>query len=41
VADSADPKKNRWLVNAVAHRAWDPVSGQADYKKIAVRIERI
>ncbi len=41
VADSADPKKNRWLVNAVAHRAWDPVSGQADYKKIAARIERI
>ena len=41
VADSADPKKNRWLVNAVAHRAWDPVSGQADYKKLAARIERI
>jgi anaerobic selenocysteine-containing dehydrogenase len=39
VADSADPKKNRWLVNAVAHRAWDPVSGQADYKKLAARIE--
>jgi anaerobic selenocysteine-containing dehydrogenase len=41
VADSADPKRNRWLVNAVSHRAWDPVSGQADYKKIAARIERI
>ena len=41
VADSADPKKNRWLVNAVAHRAWDPVSGQADYKKCAARLERI
>jgi anaerobic selenocysteine-containing dehydrogenase len=41
VADSADPKVNRWLVNAVSHRAWDPVSGQADYKKIAARIERI
>jgi len=41
VADSADPKKNRWLVNAASHRAWDPVSGQADYKKIAVRLERI
>ncbi len=40
VADSADPKKNRWLVNAVSHRAWDPVSGQADYKKLAARIER-
>jgi nitrate reductase NapA len=41
VADSADPTKNRWLVNAVSHRAWDPVSGQADYKKSAARIERI
>ncbi len=41
VADSADPKKNKWLVNAVSHRAWDPVSGQADYKKLAARIERI
>ncbi len=41
VADSADPTKNRWLVNAVSHRAWDPVSGQADYKKIAARIEKI
>ncbi|MDF1665028.1 MAG: molybdopterin dinucleotide binding domain-containing protein [Planctomycetota bacterium] len=41
VADSADPKKNKWLVNAVSHRAWDPVSGQCDYKKLAVRLERI
>ncbi len=41
VADSADPKTNKWLVNAVSHRAWDPVSGQADYKKSAARIERI
>jgi nitrate reductase NapA len=41
VADSADPEKNRWLVNAVSHRAWDPVSGQCDYKKVAARIERI
>jgi len=41
VADSADPAKNRWLVNAVSHRAWDPVSGQADYKKLAARLERI
>ncbi len=41
VADSADPTKNRWLVNAVSHRAWDPVSGQADYKKLAARIERL
>jgi nitrate reductase NapA len=41
VADSANPKINRWMVNAVSHRAWDPVSGQADYKKLAARIERI
>jgi anaerobic selenocysteine-containing dehydrogenase len=41
VADSADPKINKWLVNAVSHRAWDPVSGQCDYKKLAARIERI
>ncbi|MBI4424541.1 MAG: molybdopterin-dependent oxidoreductase [Elusimicrobia bacterium] len=41
VADSADPVKNRWLVNAASHRAWDPVSGQADYKKLAARLERI
>ncbi len=41
VADSADPRKNRWLVNAVSHRAWDPVSGQVDYKKLAARIERV
>ncbi len=41
VADSADPEKNRWLVNMTSHRAWDPVSGQADYKKLAARIEII
>lgn len=41
VADSADPAKNRWLVNAVSHRAFDPVSGQVDYKKLAARIEKI
>jgi anaerobic selenocysteine-containing dehydrogenase len=41
VADSADPRKNKWLVNSVSHRAWDPVSGQVDYKKSAARIERI
>ncbi len=41
VADDADPSKNRWLVNAVSHRAWDPVSGQVDFKKLAARIERI
>ncbi len=41
VADSADPKYNKWLANAVSHRAWDPVSGQCDFKKCAARIERI
>lgn len=41
VADSADPTKNRWLVNATSHRAWDPVSGQSDYKKLAARLEKI
>jgi anaerobic selenocysteine-containing dehydrogenase len=40
VADSADPKKNRWLVNAVSHRAFDPVSGQVDFKKLAGRVNR-
>jgi len=39
VADSADPRKNKWLVNSASHRAWDPVSGQCDYKKLAARIE--
>ena len=41
VADSADPRKNRWLVNAVSHRAFDPVSGQVDFKKLAGRIEKL
>ncbi len=41
VADSADPAKNRWLVNAISHRAFDPVSGQVDFKKLAARIEKI
>ncbi|MGM0578128.1 MAG: molybdopterin oxidoreductase family protein [Myxococcota bacterium] len=41
VADSADPAKNRWLVNGVSHRAFDPVSGQADFKKLAGRIEKL
>ncbi|GAB4300586.1 MAG: nitrate reductase [Myxococcota bacterium] len=41
VADSADPKENRWLVNGVSHRAFDPVSGQVDFKKLACRIEKI
>ncbi|MFQ5661340.1 MAG: molybdopterin oxidoreductase family protein [Gammaproteobacteria bacterium] len=41
VADSADPKKNKWLVNAVSNRSWDPVSGQVDFKKSAARIEKV
>ncbi len=41
VADSADPAKNRWLANAITHRAFDPVSGQVDFKKCACRIEKI
>jgi anaerobic selenocysteine-containing dehydrogenase len=41
VADSADPAKNRWAVNMASHRAWDPVSGQVDFKKLAARIEII
>ncbi len=41
VADSADPKKNKWLANGTTHRAFDPVSGQADFKKCKGRIEKI
>jgi nitrate reductase NapA len=41
VADSADPKDNKWLVNGVSHRAFDPVSGQVDFKKCACRIEKV
>ena len=41
VADSADPKDNKWLVNAVSHRAFDPVSGQVDFKKLAGRINKL
>lgn len=41
VADSADPEKNQWLVNETSHRGWDPVSGQADFKKLAARIEKV
>ncbi|HJO75635.1 MAG TPA: hypothetical protein QGH84_10585, partial [Rhodospirillales bacterium] len=41
VADSADPKKNKWLANATTSRIWDPVSGQVDFKKSACRIEKI
>lgn len=41
VADSADPRKNKWLVNAATHRAFDPVSGQAAFKHSAARIEKL
>lgn len=41
VADSADPKKNRWLVNEVSSRLFDPVSGQSDFKHLKARIEKI
>ncbi len=41
VADSADPKKNRWNVNAVSNRLFDPVSGQADFKHCKGRIEKL
>lgn len=41
VADSADPKKNKWLANGITSRVWDPVSGQADFKKLACRIEKV
>jgi len=41
VADSADPKKNKWLVNSTSSRVWDPVSGQVDFKKLAMRVEKV
>ncbi len=41
VADSADPKKNKWLANGTTSRIWDPVSGQVDFKKSVCRIEKI
>ena len=41
VADSADPEKNKWLVNGVSHRAFDPVSGQVDFKKLAARVTKL
>ena len=39
VADSAEPSKNKWLANGTTHRAFDPVSGQVDFKKCAARVE--
>ena len=41
VADSADPAENKWLVNGVSHRAFDPVSGQVDFKKLAGRVNKL
>ena len=41
VADSADPKKNKWLVNNTSSRVWDLISGQVDFKKLACRIEKV
>lgn len=41
VADSPEPAKNKWLTNSITHRAFDPVSGQADYKKGVCRIEKV
>lgn len=41
VADSGEPAKNKWLTNAVTHRAFDPVSGQVDYKKDVCRVEKV
>ncbi len=41
VADSADPKKNKWLVNGTSSRVWDLVSGQVDFKKLACRVEKV
>jgi anaerobic selenocysteine-containing dehydrogenase len=41
VADSADPKKNKWNVNAATVRLMDPVSGQVDFKHCKGRIEKL
>ena len=41
VADSADPAKNKWLVNSTSSRVWDLVSGQVDFKKLACRVEKV
>jgi nitrate reductase NapA len=41
VADSADPKKNKWNVNATSVRLMDPVSGQVDFKHCKARIEKL
>ena len=41
VADTADPARNKWLTNAITHRAFDPVSGQCDMKKDSCRVEKV
>jgi len=41
VADSAEPEKNKWLVNGTSSRVWDIVSGQVDFKKLACRVEKL
>jgi len=41
VVDSADPRFNHWLANGTTNRAYDPVSGQVDFKKGACRIEKM
>ncbi|MEE9594393.1 MAG: molybdopterin-dependent oxidoreductase [Candidatus Hydrothermarchaeales archaeon] len=41
VADSADPTKNKWNINAASSRLFDPVSGQAEYKHSKSRVEKI
>ena len=41
VADSADPSRNKWLVNNTSSRIWDLVSGQVDFKKLACRVEKV
>ncbi len=43
VADNPDPdqSKNRWMTNRLTHRAFDPVSGQVDYKKGVCRVEKV
>jgi len=41
VADSAEPDKNKWLVNGTSSRVWDIVSGQVDFKKLACRVEKL
>ncbi|MCF6092649.1 molybdopterin-dependent oxidoreductase [Microaerobacter geothermalis] len=41
VADSPLPSENKWLVNTMPSRATDPESGQAGFKHMAARIEKV